>query len=196
MHQFDRNCGGLAYWMRQASVGWDVMGVAVGSRVRRAAAVAGAAAVLLGLVAGVASPAGAVAGTRLVTGQDGSGGTWGKAIEVPGSAALNRYGEAHITSVSCGAAGNCTAGGNYLDGSDMVQAFVASQAHGTWRKAIEVPGTAALNTGGLASIDSVSCASAGNCTAGGDYLDRSLHKQAFVDSEVNGTWGTAIEVHG
>jgi hypothetical protein len=123
------------------------------------------------------------------------GGTWGKAIEVPGTAALNRFGEAHITSVSCASAGNCTAGGDYLDGSDSVQAFVASQAHGTWGKAIEVPGTAALNTGGLGGIDSVSCASAGNCTAGGHYRNSS-GGQVFVVSQSGGIWGKAIEVPG
>ncbi|HEY2080324.1 MAG TPA: hypothetical protein VGH53_28690, partial [Streptosporangiaceae bacterium] len=38
-----------------------------------------------------------------------------------------------------------------------------------WGKAQEVPGTAALNTGHRAGISSVSCASAGNCSAGGVY---------------------------
>ena len=39
---------------------------------------------------------------------------------------------------------------------------------GTWGKAKEVPGTATLNTGGGAWIISLSCASAGNCSAGGE----------------------------
>ena len=42
----------------------------------------------------------------------------------------------------------------------------------------------------------MSCASAGNCSAGGYYTDGAGHEQAFVVSEVNGTWGTAIEVPG
>ena len=33
----------------------------------------------------------------------------------------------------------------------------------------------------------MSCASAGNCSAGGYYTDSSGHRQAFVVSEVNGT---------
>jgi hypothetical protein len=123
-----------------------------------------------------------------------SGHAWGRAIEVPGLAALNGAGE--IDSVSCASAGNCSAGGIYADSSGSRQAFVVSQVGGTWHKAIEVPGTAALNQGGFAKIDSVSCGSAGNCSAGGDYTDSSGHQQAFVVSQVGGTWHKAIEVPG
>src|SRR5215472_5207950 len=129
----------------------------MGSGMRRAAVVAGAMVVLLGPVAGLAS-AGAVATTRLAPGPDRSGGTWGEAIEVPGTAALNTGGYAAFGSVSCASAGNCSAGGDYI-GSSGQQVFVVSQVDGTWGKAIEVPGTAALNTGGHAVIASVSCAS-------------------------------------
>jgi hypothetical protein len=55
-------------------------------------------------------------------------------------------------------------------------------ATGTWGKASEVPGTAALNVGGLAQISGMWCASAGNCGAGGFYTDRSA-TQAFVVSQ-------------
>src|SRR5215472_13122251 len=125
-----------------------------------------------------------------------SAGVWRKAIEVPGTAVLNAGGTAGVTSLSCGSAGNCAAGGSYADRSGHGQAFVASERNGTWRKAIEVPGTAALNAGGAAVVDSVSCGSAGNCAAGGLYKDRSGHFQAFVASERNGTWRKAIEVPG
>ena len=123
-------------------------------------------------------------------------GTWGTAIEVPGSGALNAGGGAFAISVSCASAGNCAAGGFYTDGSHRQQAFVVSERNGTWRTAIEVPGSGSLNAGGDATVNSVSCASAGNCAAGGLYTDRSGHQQAFVVSEGNGTWGKAIEVPG
>jgi len=55
-------------------------------------------------------------------------GTWGKAIEVPGSGALNKGISAGVTSVSCRSAGSCAAGGLYTDGSGHIQAFVVSQA--------------------------------------------------------------------
>ena len=123
-------------------------------------------------------------------------GIWGTAQEVTGTAALNTGGSAQIWSVSCASAGNCSAGGYYTDSSAHQQAFVASEKHGTWNTAQEVPGTAALNHGVYAQIFSVSCASAGNCSAGGYYTDSSAHQQAFIASEKRGTWGAAEEVPG
>src|SRR5260370_39289466 len=78
---------------------------------------------------------------------------WGAAEEVPGTAALNQLGFAELTSMSCGAAGNCSAGGFYADSSGRQQAFVGSQTGGTWGTALGGPGTAALNPGGCAHID-------------------------------------------
>src|SRR6266852_4641285 len=75
-------------------------------------------------------------------------GTWGTAMEVPGLGSLNQGGNAQLASVSCASAGNCAAGGFYTDGSGHTQAFVVSQANGTWAKAIEVPGSGTLNTAG------------------------------------------------
>jgi hypothetical protein len=127
---------------------------------------------------------------------DETNGTWGSAIEVPGTAALNTGGDAYVNAISCGSAGNCSAGGGYTLSSTHYQAFVVNETNGTWGSAIEVPGTAALNTGGAAGVSSVSCSSAGNCSAGGYYKDPASHNQAFVVDETNGTWGSAIEVPG
>jgi hypothetical protein len=57
--------------------------------------------------------------------------------------------------------------GIYSDSFGGGQAFVISEVNGTWGTAEEVPGTAALNQGGFAYVGSVSCASPGNCAAGG-----------------------------
>ena len=123
-------------------------------------------------------------------------GGWGQAIEVPGLAALNKGGAASVLSVSCGAAGNCAAGGYYRHRPAHDQGFVAVERNGLWGQAIEVPGLAALNKGGQADVSSVSCASAGNCAAGGGYDDSDGHGQGFVAVERNGVWGQAIEVPG
>jgi hypothetical protein len=121
---------------------------------------------------------------------------WGSAVEVPGFSALNADGDAGVQAVSCASAGNCSAGGYYTDSSGHSRAFVVSEINGTWDKAIHVPGIAALDTGGAESVQSVSCASAGNCVVGGWYASSSSAYQAFVVGEVNGTWGNAIEVPG
>ena len=46
-----------------------------------------------------------------------------------------------------------------------------------WGRAVEVPGLGSLNKGGNAGVNSVSCASPGNCTAGGSYTDRSRFRR-------------------
>jgi len=125
-----------------------------------------------------------------------TGGTWGKAEEVPGTAALNAGGYATVNSVSCASAGNCSAGGSYTTAAPVTQAFVVSETKGTWGQARLVPGSAALNKRGLAQVNSVSCASVGNCSAGGFYLDTSFDTQAFAVSESGGTWGSAEEIPG
>jgi len=119
---------------------------------------------------------------------------WQKAIEVPGIGALNKGRSAQVNSLSCPTKGNCSAGGYYKDSSGT-QAFVVNEVHGIWQKAIEVPGLGALNKGRSAQADSLSCASTGNCSAGGSYKDSS-GTQAFVVNEVHGIWQKAIEVPG
>ena len=74
--------------------------------------------------------------------------------------------------------------------------FVVSQRNGKWGTAIEVPGSAALNVINDSRANSISCSSAGNCALGGFYLDAHGGRQAFVASERNGTWHSAIEVPG
>ena len=165
-------------------------------RRRLAAIAAGAAAAALLATASPAAAQGRAPASSPGAGRAVSGGTWGTAIEVPGTAALNTVGLAYTSAMSCASAGNCSAGGHYTDGAAFSSVFVVSQVNGRWGTAKEVPGTAALNTGGNAQIDSVSCAKAGDCSAGGFYTDSSSHGQGFVVSQVNGRWGTAKEVPG
>jgi hypothetical protein len=203
------NCGAGGYYTDssghlQAFVVSQVSG-AWGS----AKPVPGTAALNAGGLAGVVSVSCGSAGNCGAGGwyTDGSGhrqvfvvsqvnGAWQNAAEIPGTAALNAGGSAQVDSVSCGSAGNCSAGGYYTDSSGGLQAFVVSQVNGGWGSAVQVPGTAALNAGGDAGVESVSCASAGNCSAGGWYKDGSGDQQAFVVKQVNGAWGSAVEVPG
>jgi hypothetical protein len=85
--------------------------------------------------------------------------------------------------VSCGAAGDCSAGGSYTDSSGKQQAFVADQSGGTWGTAEEVPGTSALNGGSAAIAQSVSCAPAGLCNAVGTYQNVKLNTQVYAVSQ-------------
>jgi len=140
--------------------------------------------------------AGAVAGC----GGGVAAGSWGRAIEVPGLAALNKGADAidvaGVSSLSCASTGNCAAGGYYRDPRHHDQGFVTSEKNGVWGGAIEVPGLRALNRGGDANVVSVSCGSPGNCAAGGSYQDQYRSYQGFVAAERDGRWGRAIEVPG
>jgi len=131
---------------------------------------------------------------------------WGQAEEVPGTAALNAGGNAQVTTLSCAprSAGGCAVAGTYTDSAGNTQVFVASQAGGSWGAAQEIPGTGRLNVGGLANVGSISCASAGNCAAGGFYESyppppdspNGNSNQAFVVAERDGRWSRAEEVPG
>ena len=70
---------------------------------------------------------------------------------------------------------------------------MAVERDGRWGKAIEVPGLGVLSKGDAGPL-SVSCGSAGNCAAGGDYRNHGL--QGLVAVERHGRWGRAIAVPG
>jgi len=161
-------------------------------RRRQVLVFAAVAAVLLG--AGCAQGAAGRADPVLRHESAGAAGSWGRAIAVPGLAALNKGREAVVLSVSCPSAGNCGAGGYYHDRGR--RGVVDSESNGRWRQAVEVPGLAALSKGGPGQVIDVSCASAGSCAAGGFYRYGSDHHQGFVVSQGNGRWRQAIQVPG
>jgi virginiamycin B lyase len=127
---------------------------------------------------------------------DETGGIWNSAIQVPGSGHLNTGSDAQITSISCAAPGNCSAGGYYTSGASGSEAMVASEWRGIWSNAITVPGTQQRNQGGRAQITSISCQSPGNCSAAGFYATHPINRQAFASNQVNGAWITAQAIPG
>src|SRR5207248_10064147 len=86
-------------------------------------------------------------------------GTWGAGRRAPGTD------EATITSLSCPSSGNCSTVGYAVDAP--VQAYILTERRRTWARAKEVPGITALSQGGRSRLSSMSCTSAGNCSAGG-----------------------------
>jgi len=111
-------------------------------------------------------------------------GRWGKAIRVPGLAALNKgRGVTQVLTVSCAPAGICAAGGYYFDRRDHHTWFTALERNGRWAPATQIPGLKTLNTGpdsvDISSDLSISCAPDGTCTAGAYYTGNSGH-QGFV----------------
>jgi hypothetical protein len=124
--------------------------------------------------------------------------SWGPAVSVPGTTPGGKF-ESGATSVSCRANGDCVIGGSYSPVSSTgasTQAFVADEVNGTWRAAVTFSGIAKLNLGRVAQITSVACASAGNCVAGGGYLDRWNDSRPFLIMDSGGHWGAPITIPG
>src|SRR5260370_40354457 len=77
--------------------------------------------------------------------------------------------------------------GGAMAGTRPAVAPRAAALNGTWRTAREIPGPAALNRGGHAQVNSVSCSSPGNGRAGGRDTEPLRPTQAVVGREVKGT---------
>jgi hypothetical protein len=119
-----------------------------------------------------------------------SDGAWGSAHETAGSLDVGTRG--YLESISCPTDGNCAATGTYLDKSADWQAFVVDEVDGSWQPAQEI--AKSLNVGGYAWMSSVSCPSAGNCSAAGYYANEAQGFVGLVVTEVDGSWrsGQAI----
>lgn len=121
--------------------------------------------------------------------------SWAPGIAVPLPSNAGAQPGVLITAIACPAAGDCTAIGSYADASGMTQGLLATESGGYWA------------TGGMAqlpfnadsvnpdvSLTSVSCASAGNCTAVGSYLDVNGLTQGLLLTETGGSWAQGREV--
>jgi Putative Ig domain len=100
--------------------------------------------------------------------------------------------------VACTSAANCVGVGDYTDAGGNVQAMVASESSGTWDTPSEVTLPTGAYTGDqfiqFGRLNSVTCASPGNCVAVGSYVDGSNHGQAMVATETAGSWDQASEI--
>jgi hypothetical protein len=123
-------------------------------------------------------------------------GHWLGAFELPGTTLLNAEGNDEVGAMSCPSVGNCSAGGQLSTSLSTSTAFIANEVHGTWGRELPVPGVGALAKDGNAIVNSVSCPSAGNCTAVGTYDVSSVRQGVFVVDEVHGQWRTATELPG
>ena len=97
-----------------------------------------------------------------------------------------------FNSVSCASPGNCTAVGQFLNSAGGYEAFTMSLANGVW----DFARPAQFNAGAQSTepedmLKSVSCASPGNCTAAGEFMNSSGRKEAFTYTSINGVWGNA-----
>lgn len=154
--------------------------------------------------AGTSSTGGTGTLARLFTVAE-TGGTWHRAATLRGTIKLPSPADTqNITALTCTAPGQCTAVGAYGTSVNSVPVdaapFTAAQVNGTWSRIHAIRG---LPADAVARVTSLSCASAGNCAAGGYWLtnpggdEHTLSSNhAFLVTETHGTWGQADRVPG
>jgi hypothetical protein len=104
--------------------------------------------------------------------------------------ALNKGGEGRTMQVSCGSPGNCAVVGFFSPGGTDLTPFIEVEKNGAWQPPIVLSGL-----GKQAVLNAVSCASAGNCTAGG-AAGKIGFFHAIVVTEKNGKWGKPASLPG
>jgi outer membrane protein OmpA-like peptidoglycan-associated protein len=130
-------------------------------------------------------------GQNLPMTQTSTNGVWATAIPAVFTGALatsNRSGS--FTSISCSAPGACTAVGDFAG-----QSITETSTNGVWAPvhATTFNPTIALSPDGANDhLFSVSCSSAGNCTAAGDYANGDGYNVPMTVTSTNGVWGDAV----
>jgi len=134
-----------------------------------------------------------VAGGSQAFTMSSTSGVWGQAIPAVFNSGLqSTIREAEFSSVSCTSAGNCAAVGFFVKTNNTIEAFAMSSTNGVWGQAIPaVFANGVQNVAPDAELYSVSCASAGNCTAAGTFNNAAGALETFTMSSTNGVWGQA-----
>ena len=119
-------------------------------------------------------------------------GSWQRALQIrlPGNA-LAKSQLAQLHSVACPSAGNCSAVGTYLETGSPVattQALVVDEVNGQWRAGERITLPANTNSDPFVVLNQVACATAGNCSAIGSYLDANNVTHALLVDEIDGRW--------
>jgi len=120
-------------------------------------------------------------------------GVWRKGVRVipPAGAAANP--QVTVNAVSCGAPGDCTAVGNYVDGAGNPVAFAISERRWAWGSVQTVSMPTGTPATGSSSLTAVSCTAAGDCTAVGWYTDSVGAIQGLLATQGDGLWAPGVE---
>lgn len=137
---------------------------------------------------------------------DESGGNWGAVRSLAGLANLAPSSASAVTggltSLSCGAPGDCTAGGTYQYSNSQYgavqQPFIVSESGHSWGEPQPIPGIGSVSSSGQGNeaypneVTSVSCPDSGDCAVAGTFFPRlNADGLFFTLDEAGGTWGQA-----
>ena len=114
---------------------------------------------------------------------------WGQATPVVfANGVQNANRDTYFNSVSCASAGNCVAVGRFKNLAGDYEAFTMSMVAGVWGQATPaVFANGVQNANPFTFFNSVSCASAGNCVAAGNFKNLAGGYEAFTMTAVNNT---------
>jgi hypothetical protein len=118
--------------------------------------------------------------------------TWATGIKAPLPADAKPGYAPIVSAVSCASAGNCGAVGSYTDSSRDQQGLLIDETGGKWTRGEKATPPADAGSNPSAYFGSVSCASAGNCSAVGAYADNSGHPRGLLSREIGGSWAPAV----
>ncbi len=116
-----------------------------------------------------------------------SDGTWSRGVRAPQRPGLL----AKLADVDCPTVGGCTAVGSTGSSSEPGALWLLSERADGWvENAAALP--ADTYPGSMPELSALDCASQGNCTAVGYYLDTAAHRQGLVVTQSGGAWGPAV----
>jgi hypothetical protein len=120
-------------------------------------------------------------------------GRWKTGIDpvLPADAAPEKI--VQLDSVSCASTGNCTAVGEYQANSGWSEGLMLTETAGRWAAGVEAPLPSNAKADGNAYVNSVSCASAANCSAVGYYSGDVYGGEGLLLTEKDGKWLTGVE---
>ena len=127
--------------------------------------------------------------------EDEIDGTWKRTQILRGLSTRDEGLNTGATVVSCAAPGDCAAGGSYSITRSTLSAFVATETGGRWGNAAPLTGASIQKAGNSGYLTSISCASPGNCSAGGNLTGTHGYR-AFVVNDVRGVWGEVTPLSG
>jgi hypothetical protein len=135
-----------------------------------------------------------------------TGGRWQRAVEAraPAGAATAPFklsDGSGLVDIACSSPGNCSAVGRYTDARRIDHGALFSELHGVWGRGVRMrlpanaitPPKPKSGTVDLLGLASVSCSSAGNCVAVGNYENNAEVWDAMIVVQRGGRWLPAIE---
>jgi hypothetical protein len=120
-------------------------------------------------------------------------GRWKAGVKATLPARANVRPSVRLESVSCASGGDCSAVGTYRDSSNRLEGLLLSERAGRWKAGMKATLPAGANLHPQVTLGSVSCASAGNCSAVGTYIDRSGRLEGLLLSERAGRWKAGVK---